>query len=595
MGPEKKSCQNCKEDFTVEPDDFDFYKKMDVPAPTWCPDCRMLRRILWRSDIGLHRRTDSRTGNSIFSAYPDSSPIKVWDYDYWISDQWNPMDYGREYDWNKPFFEQLHELIKEIPWPSLAISNVNREDSPYCNNATGIKNCYLVFGSTRAEDSFYSFTVRNSKNIFESVYIHDSELNFQCVTNRKCYRAFYSNHCKDSIDIYFSKDCINVSNCFGCIGLKNKSFCVFNEQLTKEDYSAFMAKTELGSHAAVQKWTAKAAEFWTKFPHKFTRGSNNESVSGEYISNSKNVTHSYAIDNGENIKYCYSLVVGSAKDCYDYHRFSDNSELVYETLGSGTGIFNLKFCLHCFPACRNLSYCLNCSSSDDLFGCFGLKKKQYCILNKQYTKEEYEALVPKIIEHMKQMPYIDKSGRTYGYGEFLPTEFSPFAYNETVAPEFFPIAESEAIAKGYRWGDISEKDYKVTIDQSKLPDSIQETDNSILEQVISCAHEKKCFHPCSSAFRIVPRELEFYRQFNIPIPRLCFSCRYYEKLKLRNSFRMNKRKCMCAGERSENGVYKNGVKHSHGMERCLNEFETSYAPGRPEIVYCEQCYNSEVA
>ncbi len=73
----------------------------------------MLRKILWRTDIGFHRRKDSRTGDSIFSAYPDPSPIKVWDYDYWISDQWDPMNYGREYDWNEPFLEQFHELIKE--------------------------------------------------------------------------------------------------------------------------------------------------------------------------------------------------------------------------------------------------------------------------------------------------------------------------------------------------------------------------------------------------------------------------------------------------------------------------------------------------
>jgi hypothetical protein len=361
-----------------------------------------------------------------------------------------------------------------------------------------------------------------------------------------------------------------------------------------------MAKAELGSHAAVQKWTAKAAEFWIKFPHKFARSSNNVSVSGEYISNSKNVTHSYAVDNGENLKYCYSLVIGSAKDCYDYHRFCDNAELVYETLGSGTGISNVKFSLHCFPACRNLNYSLNCSSSSDLFGCFGLKKKQYCILNKQYTKEEYEALVPRIIEHMKQMPYISqmadgKEPTVYKYGEFFPPEFSPFAYNESIAPEFFPIAESEAIAKGYRWGDISEKDYKATMAPSELPDSIQETDDSILTQVISCAHEKKCLHPCSTAFRVVPRELEFYREFNIPLPRLCFSCRYYENLKLRNPFKMNERKCMCAGEHSENGVYKNLANHLHGVEKCPVEFETSYAPNRLEIVYCEQCYNAEVA
>ena len=31
-----------------------------------------------------------------------------------------------------------------------------------------------------------------------------------------------------------------------------------------------------------------------------------------------------------------------------------------------------------------------------------------------------------------------------------------------------------------------------------------------------------------------------------------------------------------------------------GGGKCTNEFETSYAPERPEIVYCESCYQKEV-
>ncbi|MDP3948863.1 MAG: hypothetical protein Q8Q17_02860 [bacterium] len=593
MGKEKRNCQNCRQNFTVEPEDFDFYKKIDVPPPTFCPECRLLRKILWRTDIGFYRRTDSRTGQMIFSLYPQTAPIKVWNYDYWISDQWDSSDYGKEYDWNRPFFEQFADLVKNVPWPSLAI--INSINSPYSNNGTDIKDSYLVFGSTNAEDSYMSFGLVRSKNIFDSSYVHDSELNYQGVFNRKCYRAFYSNHCKDCYDIYFSKDCVNVSNCFGCIGLKNKSYCIFNEQFTKDEYLSFIKKANLGSYNAVQEWTRKSSEQWMKFPRKFMWGSNNMSVTGEYINNSKNVISSWGVDNGENLKYCYFLSGGSSKDCYDYFRFSNNSELVYESTGCGEGISNLKFCFHCYPSCHTLSYSAGCESSNNLFGCVAMKKKQYCILNKQYSKEEYEELIPKILKHMDSMPYTDKMGRVYRYGEFFPPEFSPFAYNESIAPEFFPITQAEALEKGYRWGDISEKDYKATINHSELSDNIKEIDDSILNQVISCVHGKNCLHPCSGAFRIVPRELEFYRQFNIPLPRLCFSCRHYERLKLRNSFRLTKRKCMCAGENSENGTYKNETKHSHGTEICPNEFETSYSSDRPEIVYCEQCYNSEVA
>ena len=42
--------------------------------------------------------------------------------------------------------------------------------------------------------------------------------------------------------------------------------------------------------------------------------------------------------------------------------------------------------------------------------------------------------------------------------------------------------------------------------------------------------------------------------------------------------------------------YRNTADHIHHKkeEPCPNEFETTYAPERPEIVYCEQCYLREV-
>ncbi|MBI4119570.1 MAG: hypothetical protein HY456_01835 [Parcubacteria group bacterium] len=52
---------------------------------------------------------------------------------------------------------------------------------------------------------------------------------------------------------------------------------------------------------------------------------------------------------------------------------------------------------------------------------------------------------------------------------------------------------------------------------------------------------------------------------------------------------------MCTGRESDNEVYENATDHFHGEDHCPNEFETSYAPERSEIVYCEQCYNAEVA
>jgi hypothetical protein len=183
---------------------------------------------------------------------------------------------------------------------------------------------------------------------------------------------------------------------------------------------------------------------------------------------------------------------------------------------------------------------------------------------------------------MNDMPYVDKKGREYRYGEFFPPELSPFAYNETITQEYFPLTKEEALEKGYRWKDPDLKEYKVTKQSNDLPDQIKDVDDSIFKETIGCLHEGKCNHQCTTAFRIVPEELSFYRRMNLPVPRLCPNCRHYERLKQRNPLKLWHRVCMC--DRSN---------HNH-TGKCPNEFETSYSPERKEIVYCEQCYQAEV-
>src|SRR3989338_7505586 len=103
MTSETKICQNCKQPFVIEPEDFDFYKKIDVPPPTFCWLCRAQRRMCFRNERILYKRKSYFNGKDIFSMYAPDSVYKVYEKDIWLSDQWDPLEHGQEYDFNRPF------------------------------------------------------------------------------------------------------------------------------------------------------------------------------------------------------------------------------------------------------------------------------------------------------------------------------------------------------------------------------------------------------------------------------------------------------------------------------------------------------------
>ena len=573
MEPETKACQNCKKDFVIEPDDFAFYEKMKVPAPTWCPDCRLQRRFAWRNEWKLMRKKDIH-GKEIFSMYHQDSPVKIMEVAEWYSDSWDPMSYGKDYDFSRPFFEQFKELFYQVPLMSRSLINPVRSD--FSSNITEPKDCYLSFAASYLENSAYSIWGAKSKDIFDCYIFNESEICYDSVNITKCYKTLYSVDCEDCNDVMFCKDCVGCSNCFGCVNLKNKSYHVFNQAYSKEEYAKMLKEFGLGSRKNIEALREKSVEFWMKFPNKFIHGRHNADVSGDYIHNSKNAHYCWRIAGGENVKYCQNFSVSPAKDSFDHSNFGDGTELIYESLVVGHGAYDVAFSFLCYSSVSHLRYSCSCGqNASNLFGCVSLRNQQYCILNKQYTKEQYEALVPKIIRHMSEMPYIDKQGRAYKYGEFFPVEMSPSAYNETLAQDFFPLVKKEAEGRGFVWHEQKGREFSATKSALELPDNITDVDESITKEVISCAHNGKCEHECVGVFKITHQELHFYKLLNIPLPRICQNCRHYARFAWRNPPKLWHGKCMKPG--------------------CPNEFETSYAPDRPEIVYCESCYAREVA
>ena len=263
--------------------------------------------------------------------------------------------------------------------------------------------------------------------------------------------------------------------------------------------------------------------------------------------------------------------------------FGGNSEMLYECTTGADSDYNLKFSYSALDSVRDSEYTDSCRNCKNVFGGVSLNNKENVILNKLYSKEEFVKLRADIIKQMNDMPFIDKCGREYRYGEFFPVELSPWAYNETSAQEFLPLDKDEANKNGYPWRDADIKNFNITISADKIPDNINDVGEKILQEVLGCAHEGKCTHQCSTAFRLTDYELKFYKKHDIPPPILCSNCRFYERYKVMPALKLWKRSCMCD---------KSG--HFHGTEKCVVDFETAYAPDRSEKLYCEKCYQQEV-
>lgn len=278
-------------------------------------------------------------------------------------------------------------------------------------------------------------------------------------------------------------------------------------------------------------------------------GLQNENVTGDYMYNCKDVDESFDCNEVYGGKYLYQSWGSNIKDCMDCDEVGDSAELCYESSNSGYNINRILFSTNILDQNSDIFYSNHCHYSSNLFGCIGLKRKQYCILNKQYTKEEYELLVPKLIEHMRS---------TNEWGEHFPTTLSPFAYNESMAMDYASLTREQALAQGYKWREDDKKKIPATC---TIPDDISKIPDSITNEILAC-------DACGSSYKIIPQELDLYRTKHLPIPTKCFKCRHYARMHSRNPRTLYERTCA----------------------KCAAPMCTSYAPDRPEQVYCENCY-----
>ncbi len=565
---ENKVCQNCKKDFVIEADDFGFYEKIKVPPPTFCDRCRLQRRLVWMKGLDLFKRKCDLCGEEKLSMYAADAPYTVYCSKCWWSDTWDGKNYAMVYDSSRPFFEQWNELLHKVPLLGLSIDSFSSTTSPYTNHTGHAKNCYLIYYSDQVEDSAFGFQYTRAKNVYNSGTIMDSEncydsshvyksSNIVCAVgnNRSCY------------DCFFIRDCEGCHDCFGLSSGRNKAYVFLGEQLSREAYEARMGEIDLGSHTQYEYWKNKVEEYFKTVSPRPVWDTLSQDVSGSYVFHSKNVHESYDVVDSEDSKFLMLIKTGKVKDSYDYIDWGENAERIYESLTVGGNANSVFFTHESGHHLSNIEYGkLMGWGSNYTFGCIGLRKSEYCILNTQYIKEEYEKLRAQIVADMKSHPYTNIQGHTYSYGEFFPPEFSPNAYNDSFASRFFPMTEEAALAKGLHWYIPEAKEYAVTTKAADLPENSKDASETVLKEVIGCTS-------CNRGFRIIPQELQYLQQHVLPLPHQCPFCRVWSKI--------------------ERWVA-NMTLHDRTCGKCSVVFKTHYTEEQAPVILCKDCYQKEV-
>lgn len=542
-----KNCKNCSQNFTITDSDQAFYKKIAVPEPTHCPDCRRQRRLAFRNERYLFRRLCDLCHRDMVSFFPSDAVFPVYCSECWWSDKWDPLAYGQDFDFSRPFFPQFQELMNKVP--KMGLLNLANENSEYNSFVAYSKNTYMSAGSYYMEDCYYARKSQYCRDCMNSQFLDHCELLAESTNCKNCYGSRNLINCRNCSDCMYVTDASGCQNCFMCSGISNKKFHFKNQPYSEEEYRKIVAeKLKLSPEVLM----AEFQEFNQAVPKKYQNQINCENSAGNYIQNCQNAMECYDCFDIQDSKYLIESV--KVKDSMDLSMHDKDIELCYECCSGGESNINLKFSF-CSCASPNSEYLNSCFYLTDSFGCDSFHSKQsYCILNKKYSKEEYEVLKARIIEHMK---------KTGEYGEFFPISLSPHPYNNSDALNERPLSREQALQKGYKWRDADATDYKPAT--TVLPERIRDVSDNITKEILACKH-------CGKNYRIIQQELQLSRKMDAPLSKFCANCRQLELKKLKNPRKLWARSCA----------------------KCHEAIETTHSPDRPEKVYCEKCYLAEV-
>jgi hypothetical protein len=502
--PSERICALTGEKWLMTDEEIGWYRKFSVPPSKYSPLNRMriMHGYFIMYNIFYNKHAD--TGRLMLATIPPASGFRVLE-----DKEWHERDFlekGVPLDENKKFFDQLFDLHLSVPLPahdnivqpenSIAFISFSDQDS-YFVMASRSKGCFYSSNAFDCEDSSEivmgtgvkeSYNVLNSSGLFRCQFVRDSH------------------NCQNS---YFLFDCRDCEKCFGAVNQRHKKYLWFNEQLSEEEFNRRLSKVDLSSYIEQEKYKEQFRRFikekaiWPENNNLHT-----ENSTGEYLENTTDACECYHVRGGSrNIDHVTWCLGAPSSDCA-YCGGATAATDCYYSVGV-TNCHRAFFNLNIVTGCQNVEYCTRCFDCENCFGCVGLKRKKFCLLNKQYSEDDYW----KILDDLKCR--LLEEGN---YGDIPGLRFSTQHWTSLL--DLFEIDEATALKLGGRNFDLTsqgaegpEISPELIRPVESIPDRLEINDfDKVLGQFY--------FDPViGRRFVYLKPELELYQKLKVALPR----------------------------------------------------------------------------
>lgn len=554
LEPGERVCAALGTKWHMDEAEIEMYRKYNVPPSKYAPLTRMklVKGYFVLFDIWYNKHAE--TGEPVISTVHPATGVKVLPDKEWFSR--DLVEMGCDVDLSRSIHEQLHELSRKVPLAahynyvlpenSLAFISFGDQDS-YFVLACKSKRTFYAMNGDDVEDSaeiVLSEKIRNAYNVVHSKRIH------QCRFIRESY---------DCLNSDFLFDCRNCENCFGATNKRNKKYLWFNEQLSKEEWEKRYAEVDLDSWAVRQKYEHKFRELIAEavWPENFNV--NTENATGDYIQDATNIKDGYYVYGGSrDLDHCTYSFGAASRDC-DYVAAPIGSSDCYYGIGLSECSWS-KFALSIVSRCLNTEFCSSCFDCENCFGCIGLRKKKFCIFNKQYTEEEYWKKLDEIKCVMLDMGE---------YGDLPPMNYSTQHWSGSGAKLVYDATKEECLKLGAVDFDLGsmgaegpEIDPEKIRDMDSLPDRADET-------IAGAPYQDTVF---GRRYGYLKPELALYQKLNVAPSRSHPTRRIYELYDEMNKAVSEMMSCKVCSKEVQVGINKIYPNRKIYCKSCYLEF-----------------------